>query len=88
MSIKNCNIYVYTANGEFYKEFSSALECAKFFGDKNSSSISSSIRLGRLYKGYQISIDKVPFMKNYDKVNVVKKKALDQFDMNGNFIKT
>lgn len=88
VSIRDSKIYVYTSNGDFYKEFDSPLSCARFFGDKTSSSISSTIRLGRLYKGYQISLEKVPCMKNYDKVNVIKKKQLDQFDLDGNYIKT
>lgn len=86
--IKNCHIYLYTAAGEFYKEFTTPLECANFFGDKTSSGISSAMRLGRLYKGYQISLEKLPCMKNYDKVNVIKKKPIDQFDLQGNYIKT
>jgi hypothetical protein len=27
-------------------------------------------------------------MKNYDKINVIKKKPIDQFDLQGNYIKT
>lgn len=88
IKIKNCPLYIYTVTGEFYKEFATPLECAHFFGDKTSSGISSAMRLGRLYKGYQISLEKLPCMKNYDKINVIKKKPIDQFDLQGNYIKT
>ena len=84
-SLRNKPIFLYSLSGEFYKEFKSPIECAKFFNDKSSSSINSAIRLNRVYKGYQVSLDKVPYMKN--KVICTQKKPVIQYDLNNNFIK-
>ena len=84
-SLRNKPIFLYSLSGEFYKEFKSPTECAKFFNDKSSSSINSAIRLNRVYKGYQVSLDKVPYMKN--KVICTQKKPVIQYDLNNNFIK-
>lgn len=83
---RNSKIYLYNTNGEFYKEFESPLDCARFFGEKSSSKISTALRLGRLYKNYQVSLEKVSQMKVIKPIN--QKQKVDQFDLDGKFIKT
>lgn len=82
---KLTNVYLYNLDGTFYKEFSSPRECADFFGDVKTSRIYSAVRSGGLYKGLQISREKVPFMKNVSKCN--EKRKVLQFDLSGNLIK-
>lgn len=85
ISIRDKKVYLYDLDGNFYKEFESPIECARFFGQKSSSAISSAVRLNRAYKGYQISFEKVPFMKKIS-LNNQKQKVL-QYDMEGKLIK-
>ena len=85
ISIKNKKVYLYDLDGNFYKEFESPIECARFFGQKSSSAISSAVRLNRAYKGYQISFEKLSFMKKKS-LNNQKQKVL-QYDLEGNLIK-
>lgn len=85
-SIKNKPIYLYNLDGTFFKEYSSPIECVKSFGLKSSSSISSAIRLGRAFKGYQVYLEKVESAKKLQLNN--QKKLVDQYDMQGNYIKT
>jgi hypothetical protein len=66
-------------------EFASPRECADYFKDAKTSRIYAALRTGGLYKGYQISKDKLPFMKLMEKSNAPKKVA--QYDLNGNLIK-
>ena len=84
-SIKNCKIYLYNLDGTFYKEFSSPIACAREFGLKSSSSISSAIRLGRTFKGFQVYLEKVDCAKQLKLNN--QKQIVQQFDLKGNFIK-
>ena len=66
-------------------EFKSPRECANYFNDIKTSRIYAAIRTGGLYKGYQISKEKLEFMKSIEKCNAPKKVA--QYDLNGNLIK-
>lgn len=86
IKIRDSKIYLYNLDGSFYKEYESPISCAKSFGLKNSSEISSAIRLQRTFKGYQVSIEKIEFMKNCSPKN--QKQEVDQFDLDGNYIKT
>lgn len=86
ISIKGKSIYLYNLDGSFYKEFNSPIECAKAFGLKTSSEISSAIRLGTSFKGYQVYLEKIDSAKVLVKRN--QKTPIDQFDLNGLFIKT
>lgn len=79
------NVYLYNLDGSFYKEFSTPRECADFFKDVKTSRIYAAIRTGGLYKGLQISKEKLPFMKSISKCNDKKKVA--QCDLDGNLIK-
>lgn len=86
IEIKNKKIFLYDISGKFVYEFETPISCARFFGLKSSSTISSALRLGRLFKGYQVSLEKVPFMKNYQPKN--GKMIINQFDLKGKLIKT
>ena len=86
ISIRNKKVYLYDLDGNFYKEFDSPIECAKYFGQKSSSAISSAIRLNRAYKGYQVSFEKHSSMKKII-LNNQKQRVL-QCDLEGNLIKT
>lgn len=85
-SIRGSKIYLYNLDGTFYREFSSPIECARFFGLKNSSAISSALRLHRVFKGYQVYLEKVDSAKRLELNN--QKQLVDQFDLNNNYIKT
>lgn len=82
---KITNVYLYNLDGTFFKEFESPKECAQYFNENRTSTIYRSIRTSGLYKGYQISKEKVPFMKSVERKMVPKKVA--QYDLNGNLIK-
>lgn len=83
-SIRGKKIYVYNLDGTYAMEFNSPLECAKYFGEKSSSSMSACLRLGRAYHKYQLSLDKVEHMKELKLKN--QKKPIIVYDLNGNFI--
>lgn len=85
MKIKNNPIYLYDESGNFKMEFESPSKCYAFFNEKNSSKISTALRLNRLYNGYQVSIKKVDCMKNYNHKN--GKIKIAQYDLNMNLIK-
>lgn len=85
VKIKNKKVYLYNENGEFVKEYNTPLDCARDFGDKTISKISSAIRLNRLYNGYQVSLEKLDCMKLFKHKN--GKMSIEQYDLNGNFIK-
>lgn len=79
-------VYLYNLDGSFYKEFNSPKECCTFLGDKKTSRLYSAIRTGGLYKNFQVSKEKVPYMKVLS--NPIEKRKVDQFDLEGNLIKT
>lgn len=85
-SYRNHSIYLYQLDGTFYKEFKSATECYKYFGDKTGSKLATAIRLNRVYYNYQVSIEKVECMKQFQYGN--NKIKINQFDLNGKLIKT
>lgn len=69
-------------------EFDTALDAAKFCGDKTTSVLYKSMRLGRIYKNrFQVSDRFLPEMKNLN-IPKMEKKPVDQYDLNGNFIKS
>lgn len=82
---KLSSVYIYNLDGTFYKEFSSPRECADFFGDVKTSRIYSAVRTGGLYRGYQISKEKLPFMKSIKNTN--EKRKVGQYTLDGVLIK-
>lgn len=58
-NIRGKKIHLYTLEGDYYKTYNTPLECARDFGLKTSSDISASLRLGRLFKNYQVSLERV-----------------------------
>lgn len=84
--IKGLKIYLYNLDGTFYKEYKTPIECARDFGLKSSSEISSALRLGKLFKRkYQISLSKKDKLEDLTRL---KNRKIEQLDLNGNLIKT
>ena len=79
LSVYNKIGKVYNLDGSFYKEFNSPKECCTFLGDKKTSRLYSAIRTGGLYKNFQVSKEKVPYMKVLS--NPIEKRKVDQFDL-------
>lgn len=69
IKIRGQNIHLYNVDGSYYKSFNTPIEAAKFFNLKSSSEISKALRLGKLFKGYQVSLEKVDEMKQLEKLN-------------------
>ena len=82
---KITKVYLYNLDGSFFKEFDGPKECAEYFGGNHTSTIYRSIRCGQLYKGYQISKEKVSCMKTVERKMTPKKVA--QYDSNGTLVK-
>lgn len=78
-------VYLYNLDGTFAMEFKSASECRKYFGDSNESTFTNCRRMKRCYHDYIISMEKVDQLPEYIKIN--KRMEVDQYDLNGNFIK-
>lgn len=78
-------VYLYNLDGSFYKEFDSPKECVLYFNGKKTSELYSAVRTGGLYKGFQVSKEKLPFMKCVKKTNVAKK--VGQYDLSGTLIR-
>jgi len=85
------NIYMYNLEGEFVKEFNSALECNRSFDENasNGSAVLKAIRTGQTLHGYQFSREKVPFMKKWEakKGSHSFKRKVGKYDMNMNLVK-
>ena len=60
-------IYMYDLEGNFVKEFESALDCNRYFDVNavNGSAVLKAARLGQTLHGYQFSREKLPYMKKY-----------------------
>lgn len=78
-------VYLYNLDGTFAMEFKNASECRKYFGDTNESTFTNCRRVHRCYHDYIISMEKVDRLPEYTKIN--KRMEIDQYDLNGNFIK-
>ena len=86
VSVKNTNIHKYNLNGIYLESYNSIKDVEKIFGTNASSGVLSAIRLGRAYKDFQWSVDKLDNMKKLipDKP---KKRIVGQYSLNGEFIK-
>lgn len=65
--ILKTKVYMYDINGEFVREFDTTADCNRYF-DKNAKSgghVPRAIRLGHLFHGYQLSYEKLPYMKKF-----------------------
>lgn len=69
--ILKTKVYMYDADGNFEREFETVYECNKFFFPNATSGghVPRAIRLGHLIEGHQLSYEKVPFMKKYQRKN-------------------
>ena len=63
LSIRGKEIHLYDIEGNYYKSFKNPITCAKEFGLKGSDGITKALKLGRLFKDYQVSLEKVDSMK-------------------------
>lgn len=86
ISVRNTNIHKYDLDGLYIESFDSIKDVEKIFGKTAGSGILSSIRLGRAYKGFQWSVDKLDNMKKLipDKP---KKRKVGQFSPEGILLK-
>lgn len=86
VSMKNTNLHKYDLEGKYIESYDSIKEVEKEFGSGCSSGILSSIRLGRAYKDFQWSVDKLDEMKKLipDKP---KKRKVGQYSVEGELIK-
>lgn len=87
ISIRGQNIHLYDIEGNYFKSFNTPLEAAKFFNLKSSSEISKALRLGRLFKNYQVSLEKVDSMKKLENLNN-KAKQVGRFDKDNNLLES
>lgn len=62
-------VHMYDKSGEYIRSFETVTEANKFInpGSTTSGHISRNIRMGYLVKGYQLSYEKLPYMKQYEK---------------------
>ena len=85
ISIKNIPIYAYTLDGEFVKELNGSTEICNFLNAKFINTVTTALRQGRPYHGYQLSIEKVDKMSPViDKKNI--KKPIAQYTLAGEFV--
>lgn len=83
---KNTEIFLYNLDGNYVTSYESPSICAKALGLNKTNSIYNAIRLGRTCCGYQFSTEKLDNMKSLQRANLQLR--IDQFDLNGNYIKT
>lgn len=85
-------VYMYDIDGNFIREFNTVTECNKYFFPNATSGghVPRAIRLGHLMKGYQLSYEKVPFMKKYStkQGSHDAKRKVGKFDEKGNLLET
>lgn len=82
-------VYMYDLEGNFEREFETVYECNKFFFPNATSGghVPRAIKLGHLFNGHQLSYEKVPFMKNYQRKNGSHlPKKVGKYDESGNLI--
>lgn len=65
-------VHIYNIHGEYIRSFSTVTEANKFINPDATTSghISRNIKKGYLTNGYQISYEKLPFMKEYEKKKI------------------
>lgn len=95
-------IHVYDIHGDYIKSFETVTEANKFInpGATTSGHISRNIKNGWLTNGYQLSYEKLPFMKEYEKKKIERSeeyremlskrqsKLVGKFSMDGELIET
>lgn len=86
LSIKNIPIYAYDLEGNFVKELNGSKEICEFLGTRFINAVTTAMRQKRIYKGYQLSVEKVEKMSPaIDKRNI--KKPIVQYSLDGTFVK-
>lgn len=85
VSLKNKILYVYNLDGEFLIELHNGKEICEYFGIKSTNAITTSIRLERPYKNWQLSLTKEERLtKVINKKNV--KKRVGRFNLGGDLL--
>lgn len=79
-------VYVYDLDGNFVTEYDNPIACRNAMGMKNTNAIYKAMRLGWECNGYQMSAEKLPFMKKIRKCN--GQMRIDRYDLDGNYIET
>ena len=93
-------VHMYDISGVYIRSFETVTEANKTInpGATSSGHISRNIKLGYLTNGYQFSYEKVPFMKEYVKPEIIrsdeyraklsksKSKRVGRFDLEGNML--
>lgn len=78
LNTNHANVYVgvhmYDKSGIYIRSFETVTEANKFLNPNATTSghISRNIKLGYLTNGYQLSYEKLPFMKEYEKPKIVR----------------
>ena len=80
---------MYDLDGNFVREFNTTAECNRYFlpNATGGGHVPRAIRLGHLFHGYQLSYEKVPFMKKFEKKKPKNQgKRVGRYDLNGNLL--
>lgn len=83
ITTRNKKIYQYSLDGEFLNEYNSCSEAQKILNLK--SGLSTAIKLGRVFGGFQWSLEKVDKLES--KKTFHKARKVGQYDLQGNLIK-
>lgn len=82
-------VYMYDLDGNFVREFNTTAECNRYFlpDAAGGGHVPRAIRLGHLFHGYQLSYEKVPFMKKFEKKKPKNQgKRIGRYDLDGNLL--
>ena len=84
ISVRGSHVYQYDLNGNFIKEYDSCNQAEKELNVKRG--LSAAIKLGRIFAGFQWSIEKLDSMSPVKDVHSSGRKV-GKYDLNGNLIK-
>lgn len=82
-TVRGKHIYQYSLSGEFIKEFNSCNQAEKELNLKRG--LSTAIKLGRVFGGFQWSLEKLDKLESKEIFNKARK--VGQYDLQGNLIK-
>lgn len=82
-------VYMYDLDGIFIREFETTLECNKYFVPTahTGGHVARAIKCGHLFHNYQLSYEKLPYMKKYEKKPFYNHGAkVGKYDFSNNLI--
>ena len=82
-TVKGKHVYQYSLSGEFIKEFNSCNQAERELNLKRG--LSTAIKLGRVFGGFQWSLEKLDKLESKEIFNKARK--VGQYDLQGNLIK-